>query len=120
MEYVTHEYASTASDVLARRTRLAFLDHEAAVKACPRIVEVRVHVCVCAHVCAGMLACARAFVHCSALKKRMEDGRLNPSSQCHPMTQRELDQKMFNGVAGYLLIFLYFLANQTSFFSSSL
>jgi len=39
VEYCTHEYASTASDVLARRTRLAFLDYERSVACAPRVVE---------------------------------------------------------------------------------
>eukprot|EP00741_Cyanophora_paradoxa_P017924 tig00021036_g17308.t1 len=33
------EYATTAVDVLARRTRLAFLDRDAAAAAAPRVVE---------------------------------------------------------------------------------
>ncbi|EJC98962.1 DAO-domain-containing protein [Fomitiporia mediterranea MF3/22] len=37
---VRHEYAQTAVDVLARRTRLAFLDAHAALHALPRVVEI--------------------------------------------------------------------------------
>ncbi|GBG27847.1 Glycerol-3-phosphate dehydrogenase, mitochondrial [Hondaea fermentalgiana] len=36
---VKHEYAVTAVDVLARRTRLAFVDHDAAVEAVPQVVK---------------------------------------------------------------------------------
>ncbi|KAF5377926.1 hypothetical protein D9615_006766 [Tricholomella constricta] len=36
---VTHEYAQTAVDVLARRTRLAFLNVQAALEALPRVVD---------------------------------------------------------------------------------
>ncbi len=36
---VEHEYACTAVDVLARRTRLAFLDSAAARSALPRVIE---------------------------------------------------------------------------------
>ena len=39
-EYAIQEYACTACDMLARRTRLAFLDYEAAVECTPRVVEV--------------------------------------------------------------------------------
>jgi len=35
----TKEMACTAIDILARRTRLAFLDHEAALEAAPRVIE---------------------------------------------------------------------------------
>jgi glycerol-3-phosphate dehydrogenase len=35
-----HEYASTAIDVLARRTRLAFLNSDAALSALPRVVSI--------------------------------------------------------------------------------
>ena len=35
-----HEYAQTAVDVLARRTRLAFLHRDAAVRALPRVVDI--------------------------------------------------------------------------------
>ncbi|KAG6829357.1 hypothetical protein H0H92_004723 [Tricholoma furcatifolium] len=37
---VTHEYALTAVDVLARRTRLAFLNVQAALEALPRVVDI--------------------------------------------------------------------------------
>lgn len=37
---VTHEYAQTATDVLARRTRLAFLNVHAALEALPRVVDI--------------------------------------------------------------------------------
>ncbi|KAI9799978.1 MAG: mitochondrial glycerol-3-phosphate dehydrogenase [Phylliscum demangeonii] len=37
---VRHEYAQTAIDVLARRTRLAFLDVHAALDALPRVIDV--------------------------------------------------------------------------------
>ena len=37
---VRHEYAETAADVLARRTRLAFLNVREAHKAVPRVVEI--------------------------------------------------------------------------------
>ncbi|KAE8348318.1 FAD dependent oxidoreductase-domain-containing protein [Aspergillus coremiiformis] len=36
---VRHEYAQTAVDVIARRTRLAFLNAEAALEALPRIID---------------------------------------------------------------------------------
>ncbi len=36
---VRHEFAQTAIDVLARRTRLAFLDTTAARTAAPRVIE---------------------------------------------------------------------------------
>lgn len=35
-----YEYACTAVDVLARRTRLAFLNAEAALEALPRVIEI--------------------------------------------------------------------------------
>jgi glycerol-3-phosphate dehydrogenase len=35
-----HEYACTAVDVLARRTRLAFVDAQAALAALPRVIEI--------------------------------------------------------------------------------
>src|SRR5436309_2024210 len=35
-----HEYAQTPIDVLARRTRLAFLNAQAALEALPRVVEI--------------------------------------------------------------------------------
>ncbi|KEY64427.1 hypothetical protein S7711_05246 [Stachybotrys chartarum IBT 7711] len=37
---VRHEYASTAVDVLARRTRLAFLNAQAALEALPKIIDI--------------------------------------------------------------------------------
>lgn len=37
---VRHEYAQTAIDVIARRTRLAFLDAQAALEALPQIVDI--------------------------------------------------------------------------------
>ncbi|PKS09675.1 hypothetical protein jhhlp_004295 [Lomentospora prolificans] len=37
---VKHEYAQTAVDVLARRTRLAFLNAQAALEALPRIIDI--------------------------------------------------------------------------------
>lgn len=37
---VRHEYAQTAVDVLARRTRLAFLNAQAALEALPRIIDI--------------------------------------------------------------------------------
>ena len=37
---IRHEYAQTAIDVLARRTRLAFLNSEIALEALPRVVEI--------------------------------------------------------------------------------
>ncbi|KAI8328917.1 FAD dependent oxidoreductase-domain-containing protein [Chlamydoabsidia padenii] len=37
---VRHEYACTAVDVLARRTRLAFLNAEAALQSLPRVIEI--------------------------------------------------------------------------------
>lgn len=37
---VRHEYAQTAVDVLARRTRLSFLNAQAALNALPRVVEI--------------------------------------------------------------------------------
>ena len=35
-----HEYAQTAVDVLARRTRLAFLNAQAALEALPKIIDI--------------------------------------------------------------------------------
>lgn len=35
-----HEYACTAVDILARRTRLAFVDAQAALAALPRVIEI--------------------------------------------------------------------------------
>lgn len=40
-----HEYAMTAVDVLARRTRLAFLNAQAAYKATPRVIELMAAEC---------------------------------------------------------------------------
>lgn len=40
MKYAVKEYACTLVDVLARRTRLAFLDVQAAEEAIPRIAEI--------------------------------------------------------------------------------
>jgi len=40
VRYAVKEYACTAVDVLARRTRLAFLNVRAAYDAAPRIVEI--------------------------------------------------------------------------------
>ncbi|KAL2264419.1 hypothetical protein VTK26DRAFT_3306 [Humicola hyalothermophila] len=37
---VRHEYAQTAVDVLARRTRLAFLNAQAALEALPRVIDI--------------------------------------------------------------------------------
>ncbi|KAM0141902.1 hypothetical protein ACHAP3_001895 [Botrytis cinerea] len=37
---VRHEYAQTAVDVLARRTRLAFLNAQAALEAAPRVIDI--------------------------------------------------------------------------------
>lgn len=37
---VKHEYAQTAVDVLARRTRLAFLNAQAALEALPRVIDI--------------------------------------------------------------------------------
>ncbi|RAL65484.1 hypothetical protein DID88_001050 [Monilinia fructigena] len=37
---VRHEYAQTAVDVLARRTRLAFLNAQAALEATPRVIDI--------------------------------------------------------------------------------
>lgn len=37
---VQHEYAQTATDVLARRTRLAFLNAQAALEALPKIIDI--------------------------------------------------------------------------------
>jgi glycerol-3-phosphate dehydrogenase len=36
---VRHEYAQTAVDVLARRTRLAFLNAQAALEALPKVID---------------------------------------------------------------------------------
>ncbi|HXW60726.1 MAG TPA: glycerol-3-phosphate dehydrogenase C-terminal domain-containing protein, partial [Myxococcota bacterium] len=36
---VRNEYALHASDILGRRLRLAFLSHDAALKALPRVIE---------------------------------------------------------------------------------
>ena len=66
------EYACTAVDVLARRTRLAFLDAYAAEQVCVRetvrvcvlwghgCVGGSVHACVCACVRACVRVCVRA------------------------------------------------------------
>lgn len=40
MQYAIKEYACTAIDVIARRTRLGFLNVQAADEALPRIVEI--------------------------------------------------------------------------------
>lgn len=40
MVYAIKEYASTATDVIARRTRLGFLNVQAADEALPRIVDI--------------------------------------------------------------------------------
>nr|XP_056717117.1 glycerol-3-phosphate dehydrogenase, mitochondrial isoform X1 [Euleptes europaea] len=40
VEYAIQEYACTAVDILARRTRLAFLNVQAAEEALPRIIEI--------------------------------------------------------------------------------
>ncbi len=40
VKYAVKEYARTVVDVLARRTRLAFLDVQAAEEAIPRIAEI--------------------------------------------------------------------------------
>ena len=40
VKYAVREYACTAVDVLARRTRLAFLNVQAAHEALPRIMEI--------------------------------------------------------------------------------
>ena len=40
MIYACREYACTASDVLARRTRLAFLNVHAAEEALPRVIQI--------------------------------------------------------------------------------
>ena len=40
---VRHEYAQTAVDVLARRTRLSFLNAQAALEALPRVVDIMAH-----------------------------------------------------------------------------
>ena len=40
MKYAVKEYACTAVDVLARRTRLAFLNVQAAHEALPKIVDI--------------------------------------------------------------------------------
>jgi glycerol-3-phosphate dehydrogenase len=37
---VRHEYALTATDVIARRIRLSFLNAQAAAEALPRIVDI--------------------------------------------------------------------------------
>jgi glycerol-3-phosphate dehydrogenase len=37
---VRHEYAQTAVDVLARRTRLAFLNAQAALEALPKVIDI--------------------------------------------------------------------------------
>jgi glycerol-3-phosphate dehydrogenase len=37
---VRHEYAQTAVDVLARRTRLAFLNAQAALESLPRVIDI--------------------------------------------------------------------------------
>jgi len=37
--YAVREYAATAVDILARRTRLAFLNVRAAEEALPRVIE---------------------------------------------------------------------------------
>ncbi|KAH6877339.1 FAD dependent oxidoreductase-domain-containing protein [Thelonectria olida] len=40
---VRHEYAQTAVDVLARRTRLAFLNAQAALEALPKVIDIMAH-----------------------------------------------------------------------------
>lgn len=40
MQYAVKEYACTAIDVISRRTRLGFLNVQAADEALPRIVEI--------------------------------------------------------------------------------
>ncbi len=40
VKYAVKEYACTAIDVLARRTRLAFLNVQAADEALPRVIEI--------------------------------------------------------------------------------
>lgn len=63
VKYAIKEYACTVIDVLARRTRLAFLNVQAAHEALPRIVEImsnelkwdknrRKVQCVCIYMCA--------------------------------------------------------------------
>jgi len=37
---ITHEYAQTAVDILARRTRLAFLNAQASLEALPRVIDI--------------------------------------------------------------------------------
>lgn len=37
---VRHEYAQTAVDVIARRTRLSFLNAQAALEALPRVIDI--------------------------------------------------------------------------------
>jgi glycerol-3-phosphate dehydrogenase len=40
---VHHEYAQHATDIIARRLRLAFLDNKAAIKALPKIIDLMSH-----------------------------------------------------------------------------
>jgi glycerol-3-phosphate dehydrogenase len=42
---VKHEYAQTAIDVLARRTRLSFLNAQAALDALPRVIDIMAEEC---------------------------------------------------------------------------
>ena len=64
VKYAIKEYACTVIDVLARRTRLAFLNVQAAHEALPRIVDImtaelkwdknRKNVCIYMYVCPCM------------------------------------------------------------------
>ena len=43
VKYACREYACTIEDVLSRRTRLAFLNREAALECIPRVAEIMAH-----------------------------------------------------------------------------
>ena len=87
VKYAIKEYACTAVDVMARRTRLAFLHVQAADEALPKIVEIMgnelkwtkaqrqvcmcmyvcMHVCVCVCVChVHVCVCVRVYVYVCA------------------------------------------------------
>ena len=69
MRYALKEYACTAIDMVARRTRLAFLNVQAADEALPKIVDImgaelgwtkatkKVGAAVCLSVCLSVCVC---------------------------------------------------------------
>ena len=72
VKYSIREYASTAVDVIARRTRLAFLNVHVAEEVVPKIVEIMAKELgwdknrqkVCAHVCACVHMCVCVWCVC--------------------------------------------------------